>query len=186
MAATTGEAITAAATTVAVAGTDNGPAGRPGVTASFLRPRPLQKQAAQVNSGRLCPFPASGRDEHREPDVHPVDSHDAFRQPLRPLSALGRWPVARSRGGMPSISAALPLLSEPASVRSGGECANFYEPTLPVWLCQPGSGSSVTSSTEWLSRTRRARTPVHVPIHLSALSDSPPAEAAPVLIAIGP
>jgi hypothetical protein len=32
------------------------------------------------------------------------------------MSALGRWPLARSRGGMPSISAALPLLGEPASV----------------------------------------------------------------------
>src|ERR1035437_8482244 len=94
--------------------------------------------------------------------------------------------LARSRGGMLSISAALPLLSEPASVRSGGECANFYEPTLPVWLCQPGSGSSVTSSTEWLSPTRRAWTPVHVPIHLSALSEPPLAEAGPVLIALVP
>ena len=186
MAATTGETITAAATTVVVAGTDNGPAGRPGVTASFLRPRPLQKQAAQVNFGRLCPFPASGRDEHREPDVHPVDAHDAFRQPLRPLLALGRWPVTRRRGGMPSISAALPLLSEPASVRSGGECANFYEPTSPVWLCPPGSESSVTSSTEWLSRKCREWTPIRLLIRLCALSDSPPAEAAPMLIAIGP
>jgi hypothetical protein len=47
--------------------------------------------------------------------------------------------LARSRGGIPSISAALPLLSEPASVgrlfKSGGECASFCESTSPSWLC---------------------------------------------------
>ena len=57
--------------------------------------------------------------------------------------------LARSLGGMPSISAALPLLSEPASVgrlfRSGGECANLYESTLPVWLGPPASESNAVS-----------------------------------------
>ena len=48
-----GEAITAAAITVAAAaaGTDNDPAGRVGVTASFWLP-PTQKRAAQVIAER--------------------------------------------------------------------------------------------------------------------------------------
>jgi hypothetical protein len=74
MAATTGEAFTAAASTMAVAGTDNRPSGRLGVAASFWPP---QKQVAQVNSGRLCPVPASGRDERRGPDSHPVVSKNS-------------------------------------------------------------------------------------------------------------
>ena len=64
--------------------------------------------------------------------------------------------------------------------RSGGEYANFYEPTSPVWLCPPGSESSVTSSTEWLSRKCREGTPIRVLIPPCALSDSPLAELAGV------
>ena len=57
--------------------------------------------------------------------------------------------LARSRGGTSSISATLPPFSEPASVgrlfRSGGECANFYESTLPVWLGPSASESNAVS-----------------------------------------
>jgi hypothetical protein len=70
--------------------------------------------------------------------------------------------------------------------KSGGEYANFYEPTSPVWLCLPGFESSATSAMEWLSRKCREWIPARLLIRLCALSDSPPAEAAPMLIAIGP
>jgi hypothetical protein len=54
MAATTGEAFTAAATTVAVAGTDNRPLGRPGVTAYFFGPAGLPSPSARRRLWSQC------------------------------------------------------------------------------------------------------------------------------------